>query len=136
MFRPSQLVGRPESNVHDVMQDKSIRLIVEPIEVTFEQEPALEKKPGCPSSFSWREEQFVIVRMLSEWHDYRRKGRMARNMQPQHARAAEAKGSWGVGQDYYLVETEDGRFFVIYFDRSPRSVDERKGAWYVEREYY
>ena len=39
------------------------------------------------------------------------------------------------GQDYYLVETEDGRFFVIYYDRAPKGSDQRKGEWFIEREY-
>jgi hypothetical protein len=118
------------------MHNKSIRLINEPIVVSHAHEPALEKKPGCPDSFTWRDEHYQVARLVSEWHDYRRKGRMARNMQPQHARAAAVRGSWGVGQDYYLVETKNGKYFVIYFDRSPRSVDDRKGMWFIEREYY
>lgn len=119
-----------------MLEDKSVRLIIEPIAVSFRQEPVLEKKPGCPEMFNWREQDYQIIRVLSEWHDYRRRGRMARNMQPQHARAAERRGSWGVGEDYYLVETDTGQYFVIFFDRSPKSVDERKGEWILEREYY
>lgn len=119
-----------------MLEDKSIRLIIEPIEVIFFEAPQLEKKTGCPDAFIWREERFQVSRVLSEWHDYRRRGRMARNMQPQHARVAEKRGSWGVGQDYYLLETDSGRFFVICFDRSPKSVDDRKGEWFIEREYY
>lgn len=119
-----------------MLEDKSIRLIMEPIEVSFSQEPALEKKPGCPDRFSWRGDEYQVRRVLSEWHDYGRKGRMARNMQPQHARTAEKKGSWGVGEDYYLVETRTGQYFVIYYDRAPKNVDKRKGEWFVERKYY
>jgi len=72
--------------------------------------------------------------MLAEWRDYTRRGRMARNMQPQHAAAAARRGSWGVGVFYYQVRTEDGRFFELYYDRSPKNVDARKGAWFLYRE--
>ncbi len=116
------------------MQMKPLRFINEAVDVFFEQAPALEKKPGPPSGFVWRGERFVIVEILSEWHDYERRGRMRRNMQPQHASAAERSGSWGVGQDYYRVRTQDERLFDIYYDRAPKDVDRRKGAWFLDRE--
>lgn len=116
------------------MQIKPLRFINEAVEVFFEQPPVLEKMPGPPSGFVWRDERFIIVEILSEWHDYLRRGRMARNMQPQHASAAERRGSWGVGQDYYRVRTQDERLFDIYYDRAPKDVDRRKGAWFLDRE--
>jgi hypothetical protein len=116
------------------MQMKPKRFINEAVEAFFEQAPALEKKPGPPAGFIWRGERFVIVEILSEWHDYQRRGRMNRNMQPKHASAAELRGSWGVGQDYYRVRTQDERVFDIYYDRAPKDVDRRKGAWFLDRE--
>jgi hypothetical protein len=116
------------------MDYKSFRFIGEPIEVCFTQAPALEKKPGCPDGFVWRGEAYTSVEMLCEWHDYRRRGRMARNMQPEHARAAARRGSWGVGQDYYRVRTSEGRIFDLYYDRAPVDVDRRKGSWYLDKE--
>ena len=113
---------------------KPIRFIQESIEAEFDRAPLLEKKPGCPDGFRWRDEHFRIVRMLSEWHDYQRRGRMARNMRPEHAARAASRGSWGVGQDYYRVETDSGQVFDIYFDRAPDGVDRRKGAWFLEKE--
>jgi hypothetical protein len=110
------------------------RFIAEEIEVGYDRPPALEKKPGCPDRFFWGEEWYEIVEMLREWHDYRRRGRMARNMQPQHAAVAEKRGSWGVGRDYYRVRTQGGRIFELYFDRAPKDVDRRKGAWVLFRE--
>jgi hypothetical protein len=113
---------------------KPIKFINEPIDVRFEQKPFLEKKPGMPSGFTWRGEEFTIVELLSEWHDYRRRGRMARNMRPTHAASASVRGSWGVGQDYYRVRTAEDRVFDLYYDRAPKSVDDRKGAWFLDRE--
>jgi Domain of unknown function (DUF6504) len=116
------------------MEMKPKQFINQAVEVFFAQAPALEKKPGPPAGFVWREERFLIVEVLSEWHDFQRRGRMKRNMAPQHARAAERGGSWGVGKDYYRVRTQDGRLFDIYYDRAPKDVDRRKGAWFLDRE--
>jgi hypothetical protein len=110
------------------------RFIAEEIAVEYDQPPTLEKKPGCPDGFIWQEERFEIVELLQEWHDYRRRGRMARNMQPAHAAVAENRGSWGVGRDYYRVRTKTSRIFELYFDRAPKDVDRRKGAWFLFRE--
>lgn len=106
----------------------------EPIDVNFVESPLLEKKPGCPQKFTWRGTTFDIVEILSEWHEYKRRGRMARNMTPGHAAFAERRGSWGVGQDYYRVRTSDGRIFDIYYDRAPKDVNHRKGGWFLYRE--
>jgi hypothetical protein len=110
------------------------RFIAEPIEAHFDQPPLLEKKPGCPDSFTWRGETFRILEKLSEWHDYTRRGRMARNMQPQHAAVASGRGSWGVGRDYFRVRVEGGQVFDIYYDRAPKRSEARKGAWFLYRE--
>lgn len=116
------------------MAIKPVRFISEPIEVTYHHPPLLEKKPGCPDGFTWRGEAYAIVEMLSEWHDYQRRGRMARNMKPEHALVASHRGSWGVGQDYYRVRTDSGQLFDLYFDRSPKDADHRKGEWFLDRE--
>jgi hypothetical protein len=102
--------------------------------VQFEEAPALDKMPDCPDRFVWRGQTYRVVEKLSEWHDYRRRGRMARNMSPRHLATASRRGSWGVGRDYFRVRTESGRVFDLYFDRAPRSIDERKGQWFLYRE--
>lgn len=110
------------------------RFLSEPLEVEFDEAPLLEKKPGCPDRFTWGEESFEIVELLAEWHDYRRRGRMAQNMRPERLARAERTGSWGVGRDFYRVRTEGGRIFEIYYDRSPKDVDRRKGYWVLYQE--
>lgn len=104
------------------------------IEVEFDRPPLLEKKPGCPDRFFWQGDVFKIEEKTGEWHDYRRRGRMARNMKPAHAALAEKRGSWGVGRDYFRVRTSDDRLFEIYYDRAPVDADRRKGDWYLYRE--
>ncbi len=116
------------------MDLKPIRFINEPVEAEFDQAPLLEKKPGCPNRFRWREETYLILELLSEWHDYRRRGKMAINMRPEHAETASLRGSWGVGQDYYRVRTSSGRIFDLYYDRAPKDVDRRKGGWFLDKE--
>lgn len=113
---------------------KPVSFINEPIQAVFHETPTLEKKPGLPIGFIWREQQFVITQLLSEWHDYERRGRMKRNMSVEHSRSASKSGSWGVGQDYYRVRTSVGRIFELYYDRAPQDVDRRKGGWYLFRE--
>lgn len=116
------------------MDDHVARFIAEPIEAVFDRPPVLEKKPNCPNAFIWRGETYRIVEKLREWHDYARRGRMARNMQPQHAAVAAGRGSWGVGRDYFRVRVESGQAFDIYYDRAPKGPDARKGAWFLYRE--
>jgi BirA family biotin operon repressor/biotin-[acetyl-CoA-carboxylase] ligase len=113
---------------------QATHFIDEAIEAEFDQPPALEKKPGCPDGFTWRGETFRVAEMLEEWHDYRRRGRSARNMQPAHAAVAEKRGSWGVGRDYYRVRVEGGRIFDVYYDRAPKGSSRRKGTWVLFRE--
>lgn len=116
------------------MTIEPLKFIGEPIEVHFQKPPLLEKIPGPPDGFTWQGDRFEIIHIISEWHDYKRRGRMARNMRPTHAQSAERRGSWGVGQDYYRVRTKDGRIFDLYYDRSPRDAHRRKGEWYLDRE--
>jgi hypothetical protein len=113
---------------------KPLRFIGEPIQVQFDRPPVFEKKPGCPDRFVWRGETYRIVETLSEWHDYRRRGRMDRNMRPEHAATAARRGSWGVGRDYYRVRTATGQTFDLYYDRAPKRVQDRKGGWFLYRE--
>ena len=118
------------------MDLKPLRFFSEPIEAHFEQPPALEKKPGCPDAFTWRETRYQIIGKLGEWHDYRRRGRMAINMRPDHAAAAESRGSWGVGRVYFRVRTEENRVFDLYYDRAPGSGGKREGSWHLFREIH
>lgn len=108
--------------------------IDESIDIYFADPPAFEKRPHCPDAFTWRTERFAVVELLSEWHDFRRRGRSASNMQPEHAATAEVRGSWGVGRFYFRVRTAEGRFFDLYYDRKPQGSARRKGTWYLFRE--
>jgi len=103
--------------------------ISESISVKFREAPAFLKTPSCPNSFIWREKRFVISKCLSEWKDFSRHGQMAQNMQPQHAQIASKRGSWGVGKFFFDIQTEEGHYYRIYYDRSPRNVFNRTGVW-------
>ena len=116
------------------MDARPIRFIGEPIAVEFKRPPLLEKKPDCPDRFTWRGEIFSVAAVLGEWTDYRRKGQMARNMRPEHAATASRRGSLGVGQFFFRVQTEKGQVFDLYYDRAPKDVDHRKGGWFLFQE--
>lgn len=116
------------------MEFQPLRFINEPIEVEFVTSPQIQKKPVCPKSFFWRGYTFIIDEVISEWHDYNRHGRMARNMRLHHAMVASKRGSWGVGTFYFRISTRENRFFEIFYDRAPKDVDDRKGNWYLFRE--
>jgi hypothetical protein len=121
-----------ESSMDDLL--KPLRFINEPIEVLFDRQPLLEKTPEPPTGFIWRGETYRIVALLAEWQDYRRRGRMARNMRPTHAAPAERRGSWGVGVFYFRVLSGDQRIFDLYYDRAPQDSDRRKGGWFLFQE--
>jgi hypothetical protein len=106
-----------------------VHFYAEPIQALFEIPPTFEKSPPCPEGFIWREQAYRVIDLLSEWHDYRRRGRMEKNMRPSHAVAAAGHGSLGVGRFYFRVRVQTGQIFEIYYDRAPKSVDDRKGGW-------
>jgi hypothetical protein len=111
-----------------------IRFIQEEIDVIFDERPALSKKQGCPDQFRWQNRHYIVVDIISEWHDYRQKGRMDRNMRESHAQIANKRGSWGVGVDFYRMRTDSGQVFDVYYDRAPKDVFNRKGAWFLFQE--
>ncbi|MCL4562986.1 MAG: DUF6504 family protein [Chloroflexi bacterium] len=117
------------------MTHKPVRFIDEPIEVAFDRPTLLEKTPNCPDSIIWEGKVFRVSEMLASWVDYQRRGRMRRNMQPQHAEVAAQRGRGGVGRFFFQVRVNTGQIFEIYYDRSPKDVDDRKGAWVLVSEW-
>jgi hypothetical protein len=113
---------------------RPLHFIGETIMVGFDAPPTFEKKPDCPQRFVWREQTFEIVEVLQAWVDYARRGRFARNMQPQHAAVASQRGSWGVGRFHFRVRVHTQQLFELYYDREPKSADQRKGAWFLVSE--
>jgi hypothetical protein len=116
------------------MEHKSLQFIAERVEVQFDEPPSLVKKPGCPDRFVWNGETYQVTEKIGEWQDYGRRDRMAHNMRDEHTAVAESRGSWGVGRFYFRVRTLGGQVFDLYYDRAPKNVDERKGAWFLFRE--
>ncbi len=110
---------------------KLAHFYTEPIQPVFDTPPIYQKTPPCPNGFIWRDQTLRIVNLRSQWVDYARRGRMAKNMQPAHASVASRRGSWGVGRFHFEVEVEGGRVFVIYYDRAPKDAFDRIGSWFV-----
>ena len=111
-------------NKHEIM-----RFISETIDVEFSKTPAYSKKPTCPDRFTWKGKDYTITACLAEFKDFSRRGAMAKNVQPQHAKIAEEQGSWGVGRFYFDVKTDCGKCFQLYYDRSPKNALDRAGEW-------
>ena len=108
-----------------------IHFFDEVIEVTFDTPPVREKAPDCPNGFVWGDKTYRVVEMLSSWIDFKRRGRMAKNMRPEHASVAATRGSLNVGRYYFRVKVDTNQIFDIYYDRAMKSLDDRKGQWLV-----
>ena len=116
----------------------------DPIEALFDTPPTYEKTPPCPNGFIWEGETYRITQTLSEWSDFTRRGKYARNMRPAHAAVASTRGSLNVGRFYFRVRAvmsssftagqSGGQIFDLYYDRAMKNVDERKGQWFLYRE--
>ena len=130
---------------------RPIHFLDQPIEVLFDTPPTREKTPDCPNGFIWEEKTYRVLEMLSSWSDFKRRGKMARNMRPEHAAVAANRGSLNVGRFYFRVRAvlssdspavelldnkgqSEAQIFDIYYDRAMKNVDERKGQWFVYRE--
>jgi len=128
------------------MELTPLHFLDQPIEPIFDTPPAREKAPDCPNGFIWDDKTYRVLEMLSAWTDFKRRGRMAKNMQPAHAAAASTRGSLNVGRYYFRVrvivrstvellnERTKEQIFDIYYDRAMKNVDDRKGQWLVYRE--
>lgn len=115
-------------------EPRPIHFLDQPIDVAFDAPPTRQKLPPCPSAFAWAGQSYRVVETLSEWTDFTRRGRNARNMQPAHAAVAAQRGSLNVGRFFFRVRVHTGQLFDLYYDRAIKSVDERKGQWFVYRE--
>ena len=117
-----------------------IHFLDEHIDVLFNEEPIHQKSPHCPNGFVWNEKTYQVIESLSEWADFSRTGKMAKNMRPEHAEVASTRGSLNVGRFYFRVRAAlsgsatAAQIFDIYYDRAMKGVDKRKGEWFVYRE--
>jgi len=115
-------------------EPRPIHFLDQPIEVIFRAPPPREKLPPCPDGFIWGDTTYRVVETLSEWTNFTRRGRVARNMQPAHAAVASQRGSLNVGRFFFRVRVDSGQLFDLYYDRAMKNVDRRKGQWFVYRE--
>jgi len=117
------------------MEFTPLHFIDQSIEVIYDIPPKLEKSPDIPpNGFIWEGKTYRVTELLSSWNDFKRRGRMAQNMQPAHAAVASTRGSLNVGRFYFRVKVDTSQIFDIYYDRAMKNVDERKGQWFVYRE--
>jgi Family of unknown function (DUF6504) len=113
---------------------QAIHFYDDPIQPIFDTPPVREKTPDCPNGFIWDDKTYRVIEMLSAWSDFARRGKMANNMRPAHAAVASNRGSLNVGRFYFRVRVDTDQVFDIYYDRAMKSLDERKGQWFIYRE--
>lgn len=113
---------------------QAIHFYDHPIQPIFDTPPVREKTPDCPNGFIWDDKTYRVLEMLSAWSDFARRGKMANNMRPAHAAVASNRGSLNVGRFYFRVRVDTDQVFDIYYDRAMKSLDERKGQWFMYRE--
>jgi hypothetical protein len=107
------------------------------IEVGHDTPPAVAKRPGPPDEIVWQDQRLRVVAVLREWHDYRPRGSTksfyVKERGSYRALAAQRRGSFGVGRDYYRLRLSSGEVFDVYYDRSPRAGQGGRGGWYLWR---
>ncbi|MBN1264015.1 MAG: hypothetical protein JXA25_00875 [Anaerolineales bacterium] len=113
---------------------RPLKFFSEEIQVIFNKRPVFTKRPDAPNAFIHNGQRFSIRQVLSQWHSFERKGRMALNMKTPHLESARRKGSWGVGRFYFRIQTEKDRYFDLYYDRAPELASDRQGHWFLWRE--
>lgn len=111
-----------------------LHFLDQPIDVFFDTPPIREKTPECPNGFLWEDKTYRVTEMLSAWSNFARRGKMAKNMRPEHAEVASNRGSLNVGRFYFRVRVDTGQVFDIYYDRAMKNIDDRKGQWVIYRE--
>ena len=116
------------------MEFTPLHFLDQPIVVSFDTPLVRLKTPPSPDGFTYAGQDYRVTEKLSEWTDFTRRGRMARNMQPQHAAVAAERGSLGVGRFYFRVRVDTGQVFDLYYDRAIKDVDDRLGHWFLYRE--
>ncbi len=107
---------------------KPIQLIDEPIIVEFKKPSIIEKTPPCPDAFVWDGNHFDVVECMNQWHDFSRRGRMARNMKDEHLEAAAIKRLLGRWPFLFSSESKKGRIYDLYYDRASKNAEHRKGT--------
>jgi len=116
------------------MKEPAAHFIGEEIIIHFDKALVRQKTPPSPDGFIWQDRTYRVIEKISEWHDFTRRGRMARNMQPAHAAVAAERGSLGVGRFYFRVRVDTNQVFDLYYDRAIKDVDDRLGHWFLYRE--
>lgn len=115
-------------------EPQPVHFLDQPIQVSFRSPPPRQKLPHCPDAFVWEGRTYRIEESVSEWTDFRRRGRMQDNMSPEHSLRAAERGSLNVGRFFFRVRVDSGQLFDIYYDRAMRNPEDGKGAWFIYRE--
>ena len=84
--------------MYELNSSKKPVYIGKTITVGFNKAAVFIKKPVYPDIFSWNGETFYVAELISQWHDFKRKGKYSHNMKDAHLERANMKESLGVGR--------------------------------------
>jgi hypothetical protein len=97
------------------MAEQFVSTAIQPVAGTFDTARMSTGEPGLPQQFRWGSETICVARMLRTW----------RETGPCH----HGSGERYVRKHWFEVLTESGETMKIYFQRQPRSRNNRSRWW-------
>ena len=88
---------------------------ITPIEASFDTTFMSTGEPGLPLCFRWRDTDYRVTRVLEKW---KTTGVCRHGSAEQYVR-----------KHWFRVETTEGTEMVLYFDRQPRTRQNRRRWW-------
>jgi len=89
---------------------------ITPVAGTFDPRAMGRGEPGLPQSFSWRDQQYVVARVLESW----------RSVGVERGGGTEKY----LRKHWFRIETKGGQVMTLYFDRQPlRGRGSIQGRW-------
>ena len=74
-------------------------------------------EPGLPDRFTWRDEVYSVVEVLSKWKE--------------SGSCRHGSGERYLRKHWYKIRTDAGQVMTIYFERQARSAKQRKERWWL-----
>jgi hypothetical protein len=88
---------------------------ITPVEASFITSSMCTGEPGLPARFRWRGSEYEVARVLEKW---KTTGACRHGSAEQYVR-----------KHWFRVEVTDGTQMDIYFDRQPRSRNNKQRWW-------
>jgi len=95
--------------------DQFVSEAITPVDASFDTASMSTGEPGLPLCFRWRDADYRVARVLDKW---RTTGDCRHGSAEQYVR-----------KHWFRVETTEGTEMVLYFDRQPRSRQNKMRWW-------